>query len=113
MGASGELGRDPRAAALPAGRPDTPSGHPQHAHGRNLAMDSDTPGVSGDSGSGLIELEAQARHAQERYRLYRAKAYGPRLTSTGHLRQLEREVKLAENRLDRAKADRDPLRPRR
>jgi hypothetical protein len=54
----------------------------------------------------LVELEAEARHARERYRLYRAKAYGPRLTSGGRLRELERKSRLAESRLDRAKADR-------
>jgi hypothetical protein len=63
----------------------------------------------------LAELDAEARHARERYRLYRAKAYGPRLTSAGRLRELERESKLAESRLGRAKADqdqRDSVRPR-
>jgi hypothetical protein len=55
----------------------------------------------------LVELEAEARHARERYRLYRAKAYGPRLTSAGRLRELERQSKLAESRLGRAKADQD------
>jgi hypothetical protein len=55
--------------------------------------------------SRLAELEAEARHASERHRLYRAKAYGPRLTSAGRLRELERESKLAESRLQRAKAD--------
>jgi hypothetical protein len=52
----------------------------------------------------LLELEAEARHASERYRLYRAKAYGPRLTSGGRLRQLERASQFAEGRLRRAKA---------
>jgi hypothetical protein len=53
----------------------------------------------------LVELEAEARYARERYQLYRAKAHGPRLTSPGRLRELERTSKLAEGRLDRAKAD--------
>ena len=57
----------------------------------------------------LVELEAEARHARERYRLYRAKAYGPRLTSPVRLRELERQSKLAESRLDRAQAEQDPL----
>ena len=61
----------------------------------------------------LVEREADARHARERYRLYRAKAYGPRLTSPGRLRELERQSKLAESRLDRAKAEQDSLPPRR
>jgi hypothetical protein len=54
----------------------------------------------------LAELEAEARHTSERYRLYRAKVYGPRLTSYAHLRELERESKFAESRLQRTKADR-------
>jgi hypothetical protein len=53
----------------------------------------------------LAELEAEARHASERYRLYRAKAYGPRLTSVGRLRELDREAKRAEGRLHRAKSE--------
>ena len=53
----------------------------------------------------LAELEAEARYARERHELYRAKAYGPRWTSAGRLRELERRSKLAESRLDRAKAD--------
>jgi hypothetical protein len=61
----------------------------------------------------LVELEAEARYARERYQLYRAKAYGPRLTSAGRLHELERQSKFAEKRLDRAKAEPDPLGPRR
>ena len=57
----------------------------------------------------LVELEAEARHARERYRLYRAKAYGPRLTSPGRLRELERQSKFAQSRLDQALAEQDPL----
>lgn len=68
-------------------------------------MDSGTPAPSQGSNGWLIEFEAEARHARERYRLYRAKAYGPRLTSAGRLRELERKSKLAQSRLDRAKAD--------
>jgi hypothetical protein len=66
---------------------------------------SGTPGPSKGLSSRLVELEAHARHARERYRLYRAKAYGPRLTSAGRLRELERESKLADSRLDRARAN--------
>jgi hypothetical protein len=44
----------------------------------------------------LAELETEARHASEPYRLYRAKVYGPRLTGFGRLRELERESELAE-----------------
>ena len=60
-------------------------------------------GASKASSLRLVELEAEARHAHERYRLYRAKAYGPRLTSAGRLRELERTSRLAQRRLDRAR----------
>ena len=52
----------------------------------------------------LDELEAEVRYARERYQLYRAKVYGPQLTSPGRLRELERRSKLAKSRLDRARA---------
>jgi hypothetical protein len=52
----------------------------------------------------LPELEAEARYARERYQLYRARAYGSRMTSQGRLRELERMANLAQGRLDRAKA---------
>ena len=84
---------------------------PHRGPERDLAMDSGTPGPA--KNRRLIELEAEARHARERYRLYRAKAYGPRLTSARRLRELERESKFAERRLNRAKAEPDPLAPRR
>jgi hypothetical protein len=60
----------------------------------------------------LAELETEARHASERYRLYRAKVYGPRLTSFGRLRELERESKLAEGRLHRAETEQGAGPPR-
>jgi hypothetical protein len=72
-------------------------------------MDAGTPGPP--KNRRLVELEAEARHAHERYRLYRARAYGPRLTSAGRLRELERQSKLAERRLGRAKAEQDPIAP--
>ena len=56
----------------------------------------------------LVELEAEARYARERYQLYRAKAYGSRSTSAGRLGELERQSKLATSRLVRAK--REPAR---
>jgi hypothetical protein len=68
-----------------------------------------TPGPSKGSTLPLAELEAEARYARERYELYRARAYGPRLTSAVRLRDLERKSKLAESRLDRARADQRPL----
>ena len=51
----------------------------------------------------LAELEAEALHARDRYRLYRARVLGPGATSFGRLRELERAAKLAESRLQRAK----------
>ena len=51
----------------------------------------------------LTELEAEARYARERHQLYRAKAQGPRATSVGRLRELERESQRAQGRLDHAK----------
>ena len=57
----------------------------------------------------LVMLEAETQYARERYQLYSAKAYGSRLTSPGRLRELERKSKLADSRLDRAKADQEPL----
>lgn len=56
----------------------------------------------------LVDLEAEARHAQERYRLYRAKAYGPRFSSVERLRELERTSKHADDRLRRARDVHDP-----
>jgi hypothetical protein len=50
----------------------------------------------------LERLHAEARHARERYRLYKAKAYGPRPTSVARLRELERACESAESRLRRA-----------
>jgi hypothetical protein len=54
------------------------------------------------------DLAAQARHARERFDLYRAKSYGPKLTSPGRLRDLERTRDLAESRLRLAQAGPDP-----
>ena len=49
-----------------------------------------------DASIRLAELEAQARHARERYDLYRARAYGMRPTSTARMRELERQCDQAE-----------------
>jgi hypothetical protein len=68
-------------------------------------MGSGAPGAGKGSNARLVALEAEARYARERYQLYRAKAYGPRLTSPGRLRELERASKLADRLLDRAQAD--------
>jgi hypothetical protein len=73
-------------------------------------MDSGTPDPSNGSNRRLVDLGAEARYARERYQLYRAKAYGPRLTSSGRLRELERQSRLADRLLvlARAKADQGP-----
>jgi len=71
-------------------------------------MDSDAPRPSEGSTFRLVELEASARYARERYQLYTAKSYGSRFTSQERLRRLKRESELAERRLERAKTrDRD------
>jgi hypothetical protein len=49
------------------------------------------------------KLEAEAKHARERYRLYEARPYGPRATDPSYLRELGRVSQLAERRLRRAK----------
>jgi hypothetical protein len=53
----------------------------------------------------LDELRAQARFARERYDLYKARTYGPRLTSPSRLRELERESERAQTSLSFAKAE--------
>ena len=45
------------------------------------------------------ELAAEARYARERVDLYKAKSYGPSLTSPARLRELEQRRELAETRL--------------
>jgi hypothetical protein len=45
------------------------------------------------------QLAAEARYARERFDLYKAKAYGPSMTSPARLRELERNSQLAEQRL--------------
>ncbi len=47
-------------------------------------------------------LRAEARYHGERYDLYRAKTYGPRLTTMRRLRELERAHQGADARLRRA-----------
>ena len=57
----------------------------------------------------MDELRAEARHARDRYALYRAKAYGQRLTSPARLRDLERAAEGSEARLRHAlRAERPP-----
>ena len=52
----------------------------------------------------LAELDAEARYASDRYRLYKARVLGPSPTSPGRLRELERSCQRAESRLRRAKS---------
>ncbi|MGD0453598.1 MAG: hypothetical protein ABSB69_08365 [Solirubrobacteraceae bacterium] len=47
----------------------------------------------------MEELQAEARYHRERYDLYKAKAYGPRLTSVTRLKELERRHQGADSRL--------------
>ena len=54
------------------------------------------------------ELAMQARYARERRDLYKAKSYGPKLTSPARLRKLEQECELAEGRLVQANSAPDP-----
>jgi hypothetical protein len=74
-------------------------------------MSFETPDGGKAANAGLLMLEAEERYARERYQLYKAKAYGPRLTSAGRLRELERRSKLADSRLDRARAQQSQLAP--
>ena len=48
------------------------------------------------------KLLLEAQHARRRYDLYRAKAYGPRRTSTGRLRALKQTAEFADARARRA-----------
>lgn len=54
------------------------------------------------------ELAAEATYARERYDLYKAQAYGPRMTSPAKMRTLEQAAELAELRLRRAQEAPDP-----
>ena len=51
----------------------------------------------------IEELEAEARYARDRHRLYQARAYGPRPTSPSRLRELQRAAEGAEARLRAAR----------
>jgi hypothetical protein len=55
-------------------------------------------------GTRLLLLEAEARYARDRYRLYRARVSSGRPTSPGRLRELERQHRRAESRLRRTKS---------
>jgi hypothetical protein len=47
----------------------------------------------------IEEMQAEAKYHRERYDLYKAKAYGPRLTSPARMQELERRSRSAESRL--------------
>jgi hypothetical protein len=51
----------------------------------------------------IEDLEAEARYAQQRADLYRAKTYGPRPSSPARMRELERVAAGAEERLRAAR----------
>jgi hypothetical protein len=53
----------------------------------------------------LDELRVDARYHRERRDLYRAKMHGPRPTSPGRLRELERAFALSDSRLRRAEQE--------
>jgi hypothetical protein len=52
----------------------------------------------------MHDLLAEARYHRERFELYKAKLYGPRLTSPTRLRELERASRSAEGRLRQAQS---------
>jgi len=51
----------------------------------------------------LRELKASADHARQRHELYKAKTYGPKLTSPERLRELKRESERTASALERAR----------
>ena len=55
----------------------------------------------------LDDLRAEARYARERFQLYKARAYGGRLTSPARLRELQRTSEAAEARLQAAQAEQE------
>jgi hypothetical protein len=57
------------------------------------------------AGADIEQLRAEARYARERRDLYRAKMYGPRPTSPGRMRELERALEGAAARLQRAEQE--------
>ena len=54
----------------------------------------------------IEQLRAQAAYARQRRDLYRAKMYGPRPSTPQRMRELERELELADERLKSALAAR-------
>jgi hypothetical protein len=53
----------------------------------------------------IEDLRAQARHARERYQLYKAQTFGQRPTSEERLRELQRAYEQAEERRRFAEAE--------
>ena len=53
----------------------------------------------------LDDLRVAARYHRERRDLYRAKMHGPRPTSPGRLKELERASALSDSRLRRAEQE--------
>jgi hypothetical protein len=53
----------------------------------------------------MEELQAEASYHRERYELYKAKTYGPRLTSPKRLAELERRYQGANSRLRSAERE--------
>jgi hypothetical protein len=53
----------------------------------------------------MEELTAEATYHRERYDLYKAKMYGPRLTSAARLAELERRHRGADSRLRSAQRE--------
>jgi hypothetical protein len=53
----------------------------------------------------IEELQAEASYHRERYELYKAKTYGPRLTSAARLEELERRHRGADARLRSAQRE--------
>jgi hypothetical protein len=56
----------------------------------------------------IERLQAEARHASERLRLYRAKAYGGKPTTPARWRELERAAADSQARLERAQHAEQP-----
>ena len=50
----------------------------------------------------LVRIQADARYARERYQLYKARVYGPRVADPGRLAELKRVCLRAEGTFRRA-----------
>jgi hypothetical protein len=63
--------------------------------------------MTDDDDARIEVLRADARYAREREQLYRARLLGPRPTSLGKLRELDKAAQQAEERLAHALRQRD------